>query len=96
MTDDRLANLVVRSGPWPKVGRRSARNSRDPRQRRCAQFLIDLHEAKCPAPQVVEQLIELGMQCVVLRNLSVGLLHILDDVDNLTQDLIERCDSIVR
>ena len=33
---------------------------------------------------------------MVLGDLSVGLLYILDDIDNLTQDLIESSDGIGR
>jgi hypothetical protein len=96
MSEDGSANLIVCSRPRPEVGWRSARNARHPRQRRCAKFFVYLEEQLCPAPQVIEQLIELTVQRVVLGNLSVGLLYILDDIDDLAQHIVDRSDGIMR
>ncbi len=35
------------------------------------------------------------MQSVILRDLSVGLLYVLDDIDNLAEHLVESTDGIV-
>lgn len=96
MTDDGSANLFVSGGPRPKVRWCSAGNARNSRKRRCAEFLVFLDEDARPIPQVVEQPVELRMQRMVLRNLSVGLFYFLNDINDLAQDVIEGAERIVR
>jgi hypothetical protein len=96
MTDNGAANFPVRGGAGPEVWWCSAGNTRESRKRRHAKLLVFLDEETRPVPQVLEQPVELSVQTMVLRDLSVGLLYLLDDVDNLIQDLIESSDGIVR
>lgn len=88
MSDDGSAHLFVGGCSWPKVGWCPASNARYPPKRRYAKLLVFLDEEEHPALQVVEEPVKLGMQRVIPRNLSVCLLHVLYDIDNLAQELI--------
>jgi hypothetical protein len=93
--DDGAANFFVGGGPRPKVRRRSAGNTRHARKRRYAKLFVFLDKKAGPASQVVEEPVELGVQMMVFWDLPVGLLDFLDEIDDLTQDLIEGSDGIV-
>jgi hypothetical protein len=95
VSDDLPPNFVVRGGPRPKVRRRSAGNTRHARKRRNPELFVFLYEEASPASQVVEEPVELRVQVMVLRDLPVGLLDFLDEIENLTQDLVESPDGIV-
>jgi hypothetical protein len=94
--DDGAANLSIRGGPRPKIRWCPPSHAGDTRKRRYAEFLVLLKEEARPPPQVLEEQVELCVQIVVLGDLPVGLLDVLDDIDNLTQHLIESSDGIGR
>jgi hypothetical protein len=95
MINNGPANFFVRGRPRPKVRRCSAGNTRHARQRRNAKLLVFLDEEARPVSQPVEEPVELGVQMMVLGDPPVGLLHFLDEIDDLTQDLVEGRDAIV-
>ncbi len=92
--DDGSAHFFVCGGPRPKVRWRSPGHARHARKWRYAKLFVFLDEEARPASQVVEEPVELAVQMMVLWDPPVGLLDFLDEVDNLTQDLVEGSDGI--
>ena len=64
-------------------------------QGRDAERLVLLEQHLRPMAEVDEQPVELGVKGVGLADLSVRLLHVLDEVDDLAEHLVERCRRIV-
>jgi hypothetical protein len=93
---DGSTNLVVCGVSRPEVRWRSAGNARHAAQRRGAKDLVFSHQKARPGPQVRKELVEFPVQLMVRWDLSVSLLDVLHDVDDLTQDSIESGDRIVR
>ncbi len=93
--EDGTANLFVRGGARPEVRRGAAGNARNAPERRRPKVLVFFHQKTRPVPDVLEEPVEPPVQRVVVRDLSVRLLDLLHDVDDLTQDSVEGCDRVV-
>jgi hypothetical protein len=96
VVEDGPTNLFVCGVPRPEIRRRSARDARHGSERRRAEVLVFDHQKARPGPEVCKETVELLMQFMVRWDLSVSLLDVLYDVDDLTQDSIECGDRIVR
>jgi hypothetical protein len=94
--EDGSTNLFVCGVPRPEIRRRPAGDARHGSEGRRAKVLVFGHQKARPGPEVCKEPVELLMQLVVRWDLSVGLLDVLHNVDDLTQDSIECGDRIVR
>jgi hypothetical protein len=96
MVKEDLANLFVRGASWPEVQWCAAGDTRDVAERRRTKLYVLGHQESRPGPQILEELVQLPVQCMVPRDLPVGLLDLAHHVEDLAQRSVEGDDGIVR
>jgi hypothetical protein len=87
--------LLVSGASRPKIEWLSAFSARHERQWAHTKSLVAIAKQRLPSHEIAEELIELAVQLVCLRDFPIGLFDLLDHVDDFAQHTVEGSRGVI-